>query len=97
MNSIQESGNWQAYNCDFAGNRWVSQNTGSLPWSSFLPGSSSGYNAYNQLTAGQYTDSRGNLNGIGSYTFGYDAENRLATAAINSSTDTYGYDENGSA
>jgi YD repeat-containing protein len=95
--SIQEGSNTQTYGYDFAGNR-SGQNggAGQFPLSSFLPGTLSGYNAQNnQLTAGQYTDGRGNLNAIGSYGFTYDGENRLATAQLNSSTVTYGYDGNG--
>jgi RHS repeat-associated protein len=96
LNSIQETPNSQTYTYDPMGNR-AGQNGGSqqFPLSSFLPGTTSGYNGNNQLTAGQYTDGQGNLNGIGAMTFGYDAENRLTTTLLSSNTVTYQYDGNG--
>ncbi|HWQ55152.1 MAG TPA: RHS repeat-associated core domain-containing protein [Bryobacteraceae bacterium] len=94
--SFQEGSNSQNYGYDPPGNgwanRWVSLNSGLLPLSTFMPTTSSGYNALNQLTAGQYSDGRGNMTGLGGYGFTYDGENRLVTVQIGQATITYGYD-----
>jgi RHS repeat-associated protein len=96
LTSMQEGSNSQSWTYDNLGNRWVSGGSG-LPQSSFMPSSSSGYNANNQLVTGSaaYGDGRGNQTAIGSYTFSYDAENRMTTGTNNGAAATYVYDGEG--
>jgi RHS repeat-associated protein len=98
LTSIQEGSSTQSYGYDSRGNRWLAQNTGTvpLPASSFLATSAADYNSQNQLTrqGAQYAD-RGNQTAIGLYTFTYDGESRMQTSQLNSGTTTYSYDADG--
>jgi hypothetical protein len=97
--SFQEGANSQTFGYDPPGsgwaNRWVSLNSGSLPLNPYMPTTSGGYNAQNQLTAAQYGDGRGNLTGLGANGFGYDGENRLVSVQVGQNGVTYGFDGNG--
>ena len=97
--SFAESANQQSYGYDPPGNgwanRWVSLNSGALPLSGYMPVTSSGYNSQNQIAAAQYNDGRGNMTGLGTWSYSYDGENRLIAAQSGSSGGAYGYDGNG--
>jgi YD repeat-containing protein len=102
LTTVNESGtgNWsEAYNYDSFGNRWVTPPGLSLTQET--PTSPTWYNtATNQLTgslAGWGYDGQGNVKNIPgmSRQFTYDAENRLITSIINSSTTTNTYDGDG--
>jgi RHS repeat-associated protein len=105
LSSFQEGPNYQNYaydpNSGYTpagsgwGNRFVSLNSGVLPLSGFIPGTPSGYNAQNQLSAAQYGDGRGNMTSLGAWTFSYDGENRLAAVQTAVGQATYGYDGSG--
>jgi RHS repeat-associated protein len=60
---------------------------------SFTPTAPSNLDSTNHLQPATYV--AGNQTAIGGYTFTYDAENRVSTSKINSSTTSYVYDGNG--
>jgi RHS repeat-associated protein len=99
LSSFQESTNYQDYAYDPPGNgsanRWVSQYSGAFPLSGYMPITSSGYNAQNQLAVAQYADGRGNMTGLGAWSFGYDGENRLVSGQTSAGGATYAYDGSG--
>lgn len=98
LKSFQEGANYQNYAYDPPGNgwgnRWVSQNTGIFPVSGSMPTTSSGYTAQNRLASAGY-DGRGNLTGLGAWTYSYDAENRIVSAQVGSGGAAYAYDGSG--
>lgn len=102
ITSASESGGiceWsQTYGHDPYGNHWVSSpsNCG-FTLSSLTPIASTNFTAgTNQLNVqGSTFDDAGNLAAIGGWTYAYDAESRLTSSTMNSSTTTYAYDGEG--
>jgi RHS repeat-associated protein len=98
LSGASEGSTWsRTFGYDAYGNMWVDTNNG-VAADSFTPRSGSWFNSSNRLVNGglpiQYSDS-GELLQIGGYAFTYDAESRLKTNTLNSSTTTYSYDGEG--
>jgi hypothetical protein len=75
-------------------NRFVTSNSSTLSLNSFTPTVPTNFNGSNQLAYQGATYAAGDQTAIGGYTFGYDAENRMTSSAINSTTTSYVYDGN---
>ncbi|QOY86792.1 RHS repeat-associated core domain-containing protein [Paludibaculum fermentans] len=83
------TGSWKrAYGYDSAGNRYVDPDTSKTSGyaiSPFTPTTSSNFDARNRLGVNNSTydpSGNGNQTAIGSYTYSYDAENRMITAKL---------------
>jgi RHS repeat-associated protein len=93
--TAQETGGFsRQYGYDQYGNRWVAGSTGLSHVDTTEPTSLSNFNSSNNRLAGLAYDAAGNQTAYGSFTLGYDAENRTKTVSGNG-TGTYSYDGDG--